>query len=839
MTPSTHHLRSADGEAAGIDRKFEQIHATYRVQLHKDFGFEAAAAIVPYLARLGITHLYCSPYLQARPGSTHGYDVVDQSKISDELGGVDAHRHMCEELARHGMSHILDVVPNHMTVTDRANRWWWDVLKNGPDSHFASYFDIDWDPPEHKLHRTLLIPILGDHYGRVLRSGDIVLEQESDEVVVRYFEHVLPTAPGSTADLDLGRANEDPDLLHQVLEKQHYRLAFWRSAGQELNYRRFFSINDLAALRMDNPDVFDRVHSLVLELVRTGVLEGLRIDHIDGLRDPEGYLTQLRSWAPDAYLVVEKILEPEESLRRTWPIQGTTGYEFLNRVLGLFVDPAAEAALSDIYESFVGASFDLEDLKHDKKTLLMETELASDVERLLELFAEICHGEPDLRDFTRVDLRDALRETIAYFPVYRTYVSTARRSADEQDQLYVTRSTQLAAERRPELTGLLLFLRDLLLLRVEGDSAAELALRFQQTTGPVMAKGVEDTVFYVYNRFIALNEVGGDPGRFGITVTEFHEQMATAQREWPLGLLATSTHDTKRSEDVRARLALLSEIPEAWGQAVHRWSETNERHRSDAGPDRNTEYLLYQTLVGAWPLEAERAVAYVEKAAREAKVHTSWTDPDPSYETALRDFVTGALTDPAFLEDLTAFVEPLIASGHINSLAQQLVKLTAPGVPDIYQGTETWDLSLVDPDNRRPVDYSERASLLESAETAGRSESPPQAQRGAAKLLLTQRALALRARIPLAFGAASSYEPLVARGEKADHAVAFMRGNAAITIVPRLVLGLQNGWGDTTLDLPAGVWRDELSTRSFESNTKMSEIFSELPVALLARAADL
>lgn len=839
MSPSFNNLGSADGEAAGVDQMVEKVRATYRVQLHKGFGFDSAAQIVPYLARLGISHLYCSPYLQARPGSTHGYDVVDQSKISEELGGADAHHRMCEELARHGMSHTLDVVPNHMTVIDRANEWWWDVLKNGTGSTFAPYFDIDWDPPEDKLHRTLLVPVLGDHYGRVLRSGDIKLEREGNEVVVRYFDHVLPTAPGSTAGVDLGRANEDPDLLHEVLEKQHYRLAFWRSAGQELNYRRFFSINDLAALRMDNPDVFDRVHSLVLELVRTGVLEGLRIDHIDGLRDPEGYLTQLRSWAPGAYLVVEKILEPEESLRLDWPIEGTTGYEFLNRVLGLFVDPAAEGPLTDVYESFVGGSPGLDALKHDKKMLLMESELAADIERLLELFAEICHREPDLRDFTRVELRDTLRETIAYFPVYRTYVSTARRSVGEQDEEYITRATNLAGKRRPELIGLLGHLRDLLLLRVDGEVATELALRFQQTTGPVMAKGVEDTVFYVYNRFVALNEVGGDPGRFGISPAVFHEQMETAQRDWPLGLLATSTHDTKRSEDVRARLALLSEVPDVWAEAVRRWSEMNERHRSGSGPDPNTEYLLYQTLVGAWPLDVERAWAYVEKAAKEAKVHTSWTDPDPAYEGALRDFVTGVLSDRPFLDDLRAFTEPLIQPGCINSLAQQLVKLTAPGVPDIYQGTEIWDLSLVDPDNRRPVDYPERAALLDALDGAGATAALERAEEGGPKLFVTQRALALRARIPRAFGSASSYVPLQASGDKKNHVVAFVRGDQAIAVVPRLVLGLQGQWGDTHLGLPSGRWRDELSGQSFQGDTMMSELCFRLPVALLARTSDL
>ena len=839
MSPSFDfdHLDHAGGEDARASQIVETVRATYRLQLHKDFGFEAATEIIPYLAQLGISHLYCSPYLQARPGSTHGYDVVDQSKISEELGGVDAHRRMCEELVRHGMSHILDVVPNHMTITDRANEWWWDVLKNGPESHFAPYFDIDWDPPEEKLRRTLLVPILGDHYGRVLRSGDIKLEHEADAVVVRYFEHVLPTAPGSTEDIDLAQANEDSDLLHDILERQHYRLAFWRSAGQELNYRRFFSINDLAALRMDNPDVFDRVHGLVLELVKSGQLEGLRVDHIDGLRDPEGYLTQLRSWAPDAYLVVEKILEPEESLRRSWPIEGTTGYEFLNRVMGLFVDTRAEERFTQIYEHFIGEPSDLAEMKHDKKVLLMETELAADIERLLELFADICHEQPDVRDHTRVELRDALRETIAYFPVYRTYVSTARGSVDEQDEEYVTRATKQAAERRPELTGLLVFLRDLLLLHFEADGAAEFALRFQQTTGPVMAKGVEDTVFYVYNRFVALNEVGGDPGTFGIGPAEFHRHMESAQREWPLGLLATSTHDTKRSEDVRARLALMSEIPDAWADAVGRWSAMNARHRTEAGPDRNTEYLLYQTLVGAWPLEVDRAWSYVEKAAKEAKVHTSWTDPDRAYETALRDFVTTLLSDEAFVADLSAFTEPLIKPGSINSIAQQLVKLTAPGVPDVYQGTEVWDLSLVDPDNRRPVDYPQRASLLQELQGADARTALDRGEAGGPKLFVTQKALALRSRLPAAFGRDSSYTALHATGTGAEHVVAFVRGGEAITVVPRLVLGLQGDWKDTELELPPGRWRDELSEREFEGKTLVSELMAQLPVALLARAA--
>jgi (1->4)-alpha-D-glucan 1-alpha-D-glucosylmutase len=808
------------------------VRATYRVQLHKDFAFDAAADIVPYLAELGISHLYCSPYLQARAGSTHGYDVVDQSRVSDELGGKEGHRRLIATLAEHGMSHILDVVPNHMTVTDRANLWWWDVLRNGHASHYASYFDIDWDPPEDKLFRTILVPILGDHYGRVLESGDIKLERENDDVLVRYFEHVLPTAPGSVEGEDLERVNSDPETLHRVLERQHYRLAYWRSAGQELNYRRFFSINDLAALRMDNPDVFDQVHRLPLDLVRDGDLEGLRIDHIDGLRDPEGYLHQLRSWAPEAYLIVEKILEPSEELPRDWPVEGTSGYDFLNRVYGLFVDPAAEQSMTATYESFIGERLDVEELRREKKLLLMETELAADVERLLELFAPLCAQNWNLRDFTRVELRDAVREAIASFPVYRTYVSPARAEVAERDREYVAEATGRAAKRRPELSQLFEFLHEILLLRVDRSEATELAMRFQQTTGPVMAKGVEDTVFYIYNRFVGLNEVGGDPGTFGISPARFHAETEAAQRNWPRSMLASSTHDTKRSEDVRARLALLSEIPARWRATVGAWRDHNDTHRTGNSPDRNMEYLLYQTLVGAWPLSTERALAYVEKAAREAKVHTSWTDPNEEYERALKDFVAAVLADEGFTTDLESFVRPLIELGHVNALSQQLIKLTAPGVPDIYQGTETWDHSLVDPDNRRPVDYDTRAGLLQ--QTPGATLLSDDTV-GASKLHLTRSALQVRARLPHAFGARSSYRPLSARGGKAEHVVAFQRGDDVIAVAPRLVLGLAGDWSNTVLELPDGSWVDELSGARFSGSVALRDLLSGMPVALLVR----
>ena len=811
-----------------------EVRATYRVQLHKDFDLDAAAAIVPYLAELGISHLYCSPYLQSRAGSTHGYDVVDHGRINDELGGAPAHERLVRALNDHDMGHILDVVPNHMTVIDRANEWWWDVLRHGPRSRYAAYFDIDWDPPESKLKRTILIPILGDHYGRVLDAGDITVERDGDEILVRYFEHVLPLDPATLGSASLEGVNADTSLLHEVLERQHYRLAYWRTAGEELNYRRFFSINDLAALRMDNPNVFDDVHRLVVDLVRDGRLDGLRIDHIDGLRDPEGYLSQVRSWAPDTYIVVEKILEPGEDLRTEWPIEGTTGYDFLNHVSAAFIDGSNERAFTELYNDFVSEDVDIRQLRRDKKVFLMKTELATDIERLTELFASVCEGNREFRDFTRHEMRTALRETIAWFPVYRTYVNAATGYKTEQDVAYVREATKLAAEHRPQIDESLLgFLSDILLLNVEGENANELAMRFQQTTGPVMAKGVEDTTLYIYNRFVAANEVGGDPAGFGSSISELHDSLTKAQRERPLAMLATSTHDTKRSEDVRARLALLSEMPDRWGQAVVRWRELNERYRRDGWPDRNMEYLLYQTLVGAWPLSPERALAYIEKAAREAKVHTSWTDPDERYESALRDFVSAILDDARFTEDLAAFCELLVVPGRVTSLAQTLVKLTAPGVPDIYQGTETWDLSLVDPDNRRPVDHAGLNQIVQSLNSA--DDARARDESGGPKLFVIKKALEVRRRFPEAFGQGSAYRALSASGTKKDHVIAFARSERIVAVVPRLVWSLGDDWDDTELRLPEGRWHDAFSGDTFEDMATLSSLTERLPVALLVR----
>ncbi|MFP5287548.1 MAG: malto-oligosyltrehalose synthase, partial [Thermoanaerobaculia bacterium] len=600
----------------------------------------------------------------------------------------------------------------------------------------------------------------------------------------------------------------------------------WRTAGRELDYRRFFDVHTLAGLRTEDERVFADTHSLVLGWVRRGLLGGLRIDHPDGLRDPEQYFERLRSAAPDAWIVVEKILEPGERLPDSWPVDGTTGYDFLNPVGGLFVDPNGEKPLTDLYAELTGPCADYPELVWQKKHLVLEELLAAEVNRVAEVFLQVCERHRRYRDFMRNELRAAVREVAACFPVYRSYVRAEAGKLATEDEEHVTLAIEAARARRPDLpSDLFDFFRDLLLLRVQGPVEGELVMRFQQLTGPAMAKGVEDTAFYNYHRLVALNEVGGDPGRFGVSVEEVHRGLSES---WPRAMLATSTHDTKRSEDVRARLALLSEIPERWAEAVHRWLE---RHPF---LDANAAYLLYQTLVGAWPIETDRAVAYMEKAAREAKGRTSWTRIDPEYEDALRTFVEAVLADRDFVADLEAFVAPLVEPGRVNSLAQTLIKITAPGVPDIYQGTELWTLALVDPDNRRPVDYEERRRLLE--ELAGAPAPAPEEilarmDEGLPKLWVIRQALRLRERVQ------GSYAPLLARGARAGHVFAFSRGGEVVTVVPRLVIGLGGDWGDTSLELPPGRWRNELTGDHVDGGeVRLADLLRRFPVALLSRS---
>ncbi|MCA1788973.1 MAG: malto-oligosyltrehalose synthase, partial [Thioalkalivibrio sp.] len=835
--------------------------ATYRLQLHPGFTLDDASAVVPYLAQLGISHVYLSPFLQATQGSTHGYDVVDPSRVNRELGGEEARQRLSAALENAGMGQVLDIVPNHMAIAGDQNPWWWDVLENGPSSRFAPYFDVDWESSEERWPNKVLLPVLGDHYGRVLEAGELQLRFGQGLFTLHYHEHRFPIDPSSLGALlqrvyrrsglellgflaescarlprpqvtardwmerrqrdqevirglldescrkdaearaavesELDWINRDADALDALIDRQNYRLAWWKTAAQDLGYRRFFDINDLAGLRVERREVFEAIHALPIRWVRDGTVQGLRVDHPDGLRDPAQYFRRLREACPDAWIVAEKILEPGERLREDWSVAGSTGYDFLNRVQGLFVEPSGELPLTWLYEEISGDSADFHALVLESKHQVLRELLGSELQRLASLFVTICERHRRHRDYTREELYQALLEVATCFPVYRTYVASGS-DVTEADAGYVSTAIDLARSQSPQLDDELLeFLQALLLLRVEGDLETEFALRFQQLTGPAMAKGVEDTAFYRFHRLAALNEVGGDPEQFGMSMDDFHQTCMDTQHRHPSTMLASSTHDTKRSEDVRARLLLLSEIPQRWGQAVRDWVHHNARHRSGDWPDPATEYLLYQTLMGAWPIETERVTAYLEKAMREAKRHTSWTQPNSEYEQAVQDFATGLLSDEGFREKMDAFVMPLVSAGRVNSLAQTLIKCTAPGVPDIYQGMELWDLSLVDPDNRRPVDFERRRFLLSALDTLSPAQILARADEGLPKLWVIREALALRRRRREAFGPDGAYEPIASQGEKAAYAVAYLRGGSVLALLPRLVLGRNDDWKDT------------------------------------------
>jgi len=872
--------------------------ATYRVQFTPAFGFEQATELVSYLKDLGVSHLYSSPYLMAAAGSAHGYNVVDPGRVNPELGGKSGHRRCCEALSRAGIGQILDIVPNHMAIGGRQNRFWWDVLRNGPAGCWASFFDIRWESADPKLHHKVLLPILGAPYGRCLEDGHITLRREGGELTVRYYAHEMPVAaetedalqdtalqkinggrpydpgpeseagrsgihpapaagplPGKTRGGDLRAAlaanpalakaldqvlaetNADPERVDRLLEKQHYRLAFWRTAARDINYRRFFDIDQLAGIRVESETVFIETHRLVLDWVRQGVIDGLRIDHPDGLRDPAGYLRRLRDAAPAAWIGVEKILEPDEHLPADWPVAGTTGYDFLNQVGGLFVDPAAEPALTRLYRAITGQSADFPTLVRHKKHQVLAESFPGDIERLTDLLLRVRARHRNFRDLLRADLGAALNELAACFPVYRTYARAEAGEIDAGDLRTIAHALELARTHRPDLEGGLWdLLAAVLGLQLRGPLEAEFVMRFQQLTGPVMAKGVEDTAFYNFNRLISLNEVGGDPTRFGVSPRGFHADCALIQAHWPQTLLTTSTHDTKRGEDTRLRISLLSEIHGLWSRAVRRWFRMNAGLRRDGLPDANTEYFLYQTLVGTWPIRPQRLKNYMKKSAREAKVHTSWRKPDPQYEAILQRFVEEILEHQDFVADLTAFLSPLMLPARMHSLAQTLIRCTAPGVPDLYQGAELWDETLVDPDNRRPVDFELRRRLLAETQGLTAAQAWSRCDMGLPKLFLIQKALAARSACPEAFGPRGTYTPLYATGGKAGHVMAFQRGGRAITIVPRLLIGLGGDWGDTRLELPPGTWLDVFTGDAYKGGRQpVARFFGSFPVSLLIK----
>jgi (1->4)-alpha-D-glucan 1-alpha-D-glucosylmutase len=840
--------------------------ATYRLQFNSQFTFDDARRVAGYLARLGISDIYASPILKARKGSTHGYDVVDANLLNPELGTDDDFNALHEELRRHNLGLLLDIVPNHMAAS-AENAWWMSVLENGPQSRFIHYFDIDWRDDR------VVLPILGSPYGETLESQQIVLHLDADGFFFSYYDKRLPLAPGSytmvlrdcvealpsegvaielreLVESDAAIANSkflketiwriyesDPqfraaleqtierfngrkgepesfDQLDALLDAQWYRLAYWRIASETINYRRFFDVTDLVGVRVENPEVFEARNRKPLDLIAAGVVSGLRIDHIDGLYDPVGYLRKLQARVSSIYVVVEKILEHGETLPADMQVSGTTGYDFLDTVNALFVDPAGLTKLTRFYRDFTEVIDSFDDICYDRKKQVIAELFAGEMRALGNELADLARLDRNARDFATTELLAALTEITACLDVYRTYVPS------DKDHAVITRAVNCARRRAGTAIDARLFNFLERVLSGEREQWLAFVQRWQQFTGRVMAKGVEDTAFYNYNRLISLNEVGGHPGRgrHFDPIEEFHQRNERIARDWPDTLNATSTHDTKRSEDVRARLNVISEMPEAWERQVRRWS-TLTKGMTGGFQDVNMEYHVYQTLAGAWPLDRERLTQYLTKAAREAKTHTSWIAPNDDYERALLDFASRLLGHEQFRASLNRFVRRIAYHGCLNSLAQVVLKVMSPGVPDFYQGSELWDFSLVDPDNRRPVDYAHREQLLR------RLALPRKWTDERAKLFTTVRALAVRARTEL-----RDYVPLRA---SSPHVVAFTRGDVLVA-VPRLTSTLDS-WGDLTLPI-GGTWRNAFTDEVVEADQlPLASLFAKFPVAILER----
>ncbi len=1006
--------------------------SVYRLQFNHTFTFRDAQQLIPYLYELGISDCYASPYMKARPGSLHGYDIVDHNALNPEIGTEEDYQAFVQELRAHGMGHILDFVPNHVGIAESSNPWWQDVLENGPSSRFASFFDIDWKPLKLELENKVLLPILGDQYGKVLENQELILTFEEGAFFVRYYQHKLPIAPRTSAHVLKHRLSElekilgsehphfleyqsiltalsylpprtekdptriaeryrekeiikkrlanlcsespevrafieenirifngvkgDPrsfDLLDALLDAQAYRLAHWYVAGEEINYRRFFDINELAAIRMENPEVFQETHRFLFQLIREGKVTGLRIDHPDGLFNPAQYFLQLQKncllqWAksqqeekerkeegeeeetfqrllfqrfdeewrknPHAplvrpfYLIAEKILSEGESLPEDWVIYGTVGYDFMNLLNGLFVNRFHERAFTTLYAKFIGTRIHFPDLVYEKKKYIMEVAMSSEINVLGHQLNRISEKNRKFRDFTLNSLTNAVREIIACFPVYRTYIGSYDNTVTERDRAYIHQAVE-TAKKKGHIIGLSVFdfVKDILLLKdldmlEESDQIEQknFVMRFQQFTGPVMAKGLEDTAFYIYNRLLSLNEVGGNPQKFGISVDTFHKKNLERLKHWPYSLLSTSTHDTKRGEDVRARINVLSELPQEWRNCLTRWSRLNKKKKIAVNgqwvPDPNEEYLLYQTLLGAWPFQIknqeeyqafqERIQEYMQKVIKEAKIHTSWINPNKEYDEAVRAFVAAILDDSKpnpFLEDFKIFQRKIADYGIYNSLSQTLLKLTSPGIPDIYQGSELWNLSLVDPDNRRPVDYTLRRQMLSALKERIFGSSSPLSpgwerenqevkgdliklarelvetrEDGRIKLYVIYRTLTYR-RTKKELFLKGSYIPLKNRGGKKDQVCAFIRkyeDQAIIVVVPRLLTRIlrapeelplgQQIWGDSFLVLPhervGQRYYNIFSGETLETGQRnenvilpLSLIFANFPVALLER----
>ncbi|MEO8698813.1 MAG: malto-oligosyltrehalose synthase [Kofleriaceae bacterium] len=866
--------------------------ATYRLQLRPDFGFAAATAAVPYLAALGISHVYLSPVLQAAMGSTHGYDVVDPDRVSDQLGGEGAFLALVAAVKQAGMGILLDIVPNHMSIATRehvgsGNRWWLDVLENGGASHRAHYFDVDWsEANDGDAMDRVLLPVLIERYGRALSSGHLALANTRDSLEVHAGDLRLPVSPRSLGELvrragerldhpelqyvgdalvalpkpgrheaegrarrqrhkavlqqrlaelctrpDCGSAlaaivdevNADPSALDAFLEQQNYRLVHWSVVSSQLGYRRFFDITNLVGLRAEDPEVFAASHAKVLGWLADRVIDGVRIDHVDGLREPGAYLRRLRDAAPDAWIVVEKILATTERLPASWAADGTTGYEFIETIGSVFEAPEGERALTETFERYTGEPFDPRGHSRRARLEVMTDALHGELARLVTLGVRACGTSPACRDFTREEIELVLTELFAGYPAYRTYLGEPNAGSADDDRARIATAREAALVSRPELDhDLVDFLAAALGFELANPESHELARAAQQVTGAIIAKGDEDTLAYRQVRLLARCEVGCDLAGFAPSIETSHARLAAGSTR---SLLATSTHDTKRGEDVRARLAVVSEVPADWDAAVRRWQQRAAAGWGEVTPDRVFEYAMWQTLVGAWPLSRERAGTWAEKATREARLRTSWRRPDASYETARDRWLDQIYGDRELLAEIAAFATELARHGDRNSLAQLLVKLVAPGVADFYQGCELRDDNLVDPDNRRPVDLALRARMLHELEGMD-AAAVATTDLGAQKLWLIRRVLAL----PRITGA---YEALAATGPHAHRVFAFRRG-AVIAVVPRLGVGA-DGWRDTTLGLPDGAWRDAVSAQTHAGGAPIGEVWRDFPVALLTQ----
>ena len=872
--------------------------STYRLQFNAEFTFQDARRIAAYLARLGITDIYASPILRPRKGSTHGYDVVDATMINPALGNEDDLSELTGELDRHEMGLVLDIVPNHMAAS-HENAWWMSVLENGLQSRYVHYFDIDW------RGNKLLLPILGRPYGETLESGEIRLGYDADGFFFSYYDKRLPLSPMSY-HLVLGecvecltvegvgielrelvdnessianskflkdtlwrlhegsedfrralaavmeRINADFDLLDKVVDAQWYRIAYWRTASETINYRRFFDVTDLVGVRVENPEVFEMRNRRVLDLIHEKKVTGLRIDHIDGLYDPVAYLTklQLRLGDPDPfYVVVEKILGAGEPLPATFRVAGTTGYDFLDIVNAVFVDPAGLGQLTELYHAFTGLTAPFEDVVYERKKQAIDQLFSGEMRALGLNLGELAVADRNARDFAPSELQAALLEITACMPVYRTYLRGG--DVEEMDRAFIRRAIADARSRALGVDARLFRFLELVLLldppsyiATEREKWLQFVMNWQQFTGRVMAKGVEDTAFYNYNRLISLNEVGSEPGRgtdFN-PVAELHERNHEIAQAWPHTMNATSTHDTKRAEDVRARISVLSEIPDVWQREVKKWSRMNAPLERDGVPHPNEELLIYQTLIGMWPLDpaeepgvADRLKAYLEKASREAKTHTSWLEPVTDYEEALKDFAGAILEHRLFMNSFRPLQKRIAFHGFLNSLSQVVLKATSPGVPDFYQGSELWDFSLVDPDNRRPVGYDKRRAMLDDL------PAPPVLLRdwtdGRIKLFVTSRVLAARKRHIEAVRS-ENYVAL----DAGPNCVAFARGGDIVVAVPRLTtrltrppaLPLADVWRDAKIAIE-GRWRNVFTDEVVE-NGALRTVFASFPVAVLEKA---